>query len=256
MGMKINEFSERTGLPPSTLRFYDQKKLLEPKQRLENGYRIYTNDQVSHALIIHSLRLSGISIEDIYQYMYSSEKEKERLISNWNHEVDSKISTLKIAKQYLSGVTAKEQHINLVKWDEPVLFIWFRHEVPREINPFQSVMTSELEKVKKLGLGVRPGIFIRTLESKGNSMVGEIGFILNKEYPSNLCDKAGNMYIEQLEPTLYATMECNVYDPFMCFNFMRLVHRFGFRTKGVKLEKFESPDESTFRYMIPLLNPS
>lgn len=48
MGMKINEFSERTGLPPSTLRFYDQKRLLEPKQRLENGYRIYTDDQVSH----------------------------------------------------------------------------------------------------------------------------------------------------------------------------------------------------------------
>jgi len=147
MGMKINEFSERTGLPPSTLRFYDQKKLLEPKQRLENGYRIYTDDQLYQALIIHSLRLAGISIEDIYQYLHSSEEEKERLLSNWRHEVDSKISTLKIAKQYLNGVTAKEQHINLVKWDESVAFIWFKHEVPRKINPFQSVMTVELEKV-------------------------------------------------------------------------------------------------------------
>ncbi|MGN7385444.1 helix-turn-helix domain-containing protein [Sporosarcina sp. SAFN-015] len=254
MGMKINEFSERTGLPPSTLRFYDQKRLLEPKKRLENGYRIYTDDQLSQALMIHSLRLAGISIEDIYQYLHSNEEEMERLISNWRHDVDSKISSLKIAKQYLNGVTAKEQHINLVKWDESVVFIWFRHEVQRKISPFQSVMISSSEKVKKLGLGVRPGIFIRTLESKGNTMVGEVGFILNKEYPSNLGD-VSNMYIEQQEPALYATMECNVHDPFICFNFMRLVHRFGFKSKGLKLEKFESPIESTFSYMIPLLAP-
>lgn len=255
MGMKINEFSERTGLPPSTLRFYDQKRLLEPKQRLENGYRIYTDDQVSHALIIHSLRLAGISIEDIYLYLHSDEEEKERLISNWRHDVDTKISTLKIAKQYLNGVTANEQHINLVKWDESVVFIWYKHEVPRKINPFQSVMISDVEKVKKLGLAVRPGIYIRTIEAKGKSMVGEVGFILNKEYPSNLSDIDSNMYIEQLEPSLYATMECNVYDPFICFNFMRLVQRFGFKAKGIKLEKFESPSESTFSYMIPLLMP-
>lgn len=255
MGMKIQEFSERTGLPPSTLRFYDLKKLLEPKQRLENGYRIYTEEQVSHALLIHSLRLAGINIEDIYQFMHSDTEEKDRLISTWRREVDSKISSLKIAKQYLYGVTAKEQHINLVKWDEPIIFIWFRHTVPRKMNPFQSVMTSELEKIKKLGLEVRPGIFLRTIESKGNSMVGEVGFILNKGYPSNLICDESYMYIEQQEPMLYATMECNVYDQFMCFNFMRLVHRFGFKTKGLKLEKFESPNESTFSYMIPLLSP-
>lgn len=254
MGMKIHEFSERTGLPPSTLRFYDLKKLLEPKQRLENGYRIYTEEQVSHALLIHSLRLADINIEDIYHFMHSGTEEKERLISNWRREVDSKISSLKIAKQYLSGMNAKEQQINLVKWEEPITFIWFRHMVPRKMNPFQSVMISELEKMNKLGLEVRPGIFLRTLESKGNTMVGEIGFILNKGYQSNLiCDES---YIEQQEPVLYATMDCNVYDQFMCFHFIRLVNRFGFKTKGLKLEKFDSPDDSTFSYMIPLLNPS
>src|SRR5690606_21333635 len=116
------------------------------------------------------------------------------------------------------------------------------------------VMASELEKIKELGLEVRPGIFVRTLESKGDTMVGEVGFIFNKGYQSNLsCDES---YIEQQEPVLYATMECNVYDPFMCFNFIRLVNRFGFKTKGIKLEKFESPDDRTFTYLIPLLNPS
>ncbi|WP_059172209.1 hypothetical protein [Bacillus sp. FJAT-27445] len=81
-------------------------------------------------------------------------------------------------------------------------------------------------------------------------MTGEVGFILTE--PSYVF--AGEeMYIEKLKPMLYATLECNVYDPFICFQFLRLVHRFGFKVNGVKLEKFESPNTDTFQYMIPLL---
>jgi DNA-binding transcriptional MerR regulator len=251
--MTINKFSERTGLAPSTLRFYDQKKLLEPLQRLENGYRIYTEEQVEQALIIHSLRLADIKIDDIYQFLHAEEGEKQQLISTWRQDVEAKLSSLKIAKQYLNGLNVKEQHMHLVKWDSPTTFVWFRHVVPRTMNPFQSVMMADIEKIKHLGIDVRPGIFIRTLESKGNSMVGEVGFMLNEEISMGLMKEDGNMKIEQLEPTLFATMEFNVYDPFMCFHFIKLVHRFGFHTKGFKLEKFEAPHALTFSYMIPLL---
>jgi DNA-binding transcriptional MerR regulator len=251
--MTINKFSERTGLSPSTLRFYDQKKLLEPLKRLENGYRIYSENQVEKALIIHSLRLADIKIEEIYQFLQVDEGEKQQLISAWREEVESKLSSLNIAKQYLNGLNYKEQHMHLIKWASPTTFVWFRHVVPRMINPFQSVMKDDIDSLKKLGIDVRPGIFIRTLDSKGASMVGEVGFILNEEISSDSLKSDSNIYIEQLEPTLYATMNFNVYDQFICFNFIKLVHRFGFNTKGIKLEKFESPNAQTFSYMIPLL---
>lgn len=251
--MTINKFSERTGLPPSTLRFYDQKKLLEPMKRLENGYRIYSVDQVEKALIIHSLRLADIKVEDIYQFLHAGEGEKQQLISAWRQEVEAKLSSLNIAKQYLNGLNYSEQHMHLIKWSSPTTFVWFRHVVPRAINPFQSVMKADMENVKKLGINVRPGIFIRTLDAKGASMVGEVGFILNEEISSDSLKSHSNIYIDRMEPTLYATMNFNVCDQFMCFHFIKLVHRFGFNTKGIKLEKFESPNAQTFSYMIPLL---
>ncbi|EFV79576.1 hypothetical protein HMPREF1013_00175 [Bacillus sp. 2_A_57_CT2] len=253
MEMTINKFSERTGLSPSTLRFYDQKKLLEPMKRLENGYRIYSEDQVEKALVIHSLRLADIKVEEIYQFLHVDEGEKQQLISAWRQEVEAKLSSLNIAKQYLNGLNYKEQHMHLVKWASPTTFVWFKHVVPRRINPFQSVMKADMEKVKKLGINVRPGIFIRTIDAKGASMVGEVGFILNEENSFDSLKSHSNIYIDRLEPTLYATMNFNVCDQFTCFHFIKLVHRFGFNTKGIKLEKFDSPNAQTFSYMIPLL---
>ncbi|WP_243356417.1 MerR family transcriptional regulator [Bacillus litorisediminis] len=60
----IQEFSKKTGLPPSKLRFYDKKGVLMPSTRLENGYRAYSADQIHLAKMIDSLRQADISIED------------------------------------------------------------------------------------------------------------------------------------------------------------------------------------------------
>ncbi|RDU37989.1 MerR family transcriptional regulator [Neobacillus piezotolerans] len=249
--MTIRKFSERTGLSPSTLRFYDQKGLLVPAGRLENGYRVYSEEQVHQAHIIHSLRLADISIEDIHTYMDADEEKRQHLLSGWRLEVDEKLASLQVAKQYLHGMNAKEQHMQLVKWDEQPTFIWFRHTVKRQTNPFQSAMLSDMDKIKQLGLNVRPGIYLRTLDSIGDSMTGEVGFILTK-VPS-LAPYGGDIYVEKLKPTVFATLDCSVNDPFICFQFMRQVYRFGFKTQGAKLEKFESPYAPTFRYMIPVL---
>ncbi|MDA6082998.1 hypothetical protein OSJ97_26025, partial [Escherichia coli] len=76
--------------------------------RLENGYRIYSSDQVEKALIIHSLRLADIKVEDIYQFLHAGEGEKQQLISAWRQEVEAKLSSLNIAKQYLNGLNYSE----------------------------------------------------------------------------------------------------------------------------------------------------
>ncbi|WP_053369003.1 helix-turn-helix domain-containing protein [Bacillus sp. FJAT-27245] len=249
--MTIKKFAERTGLIPSTLRFYDQKGLLKPAGRLENGYRVYLEEQVHQAQIIHSLRLAVISIQDIHSYLNADEEKRQHLLSGWRLEVEEKLASLQVAKQYLNGINTKEQHMQLVKWDEQPIFIWFRHTVKRQTNPFQAAMLYDMGKIKKLGLGVRPGVFLRTLDSTGDSMTGEIGFILTKE-PSH-APSGEDMYFEKLKPMVYATLECCVNDPFICFQFMRQVHKFGFQSNGVKLERFESPTAQTFRYMIPVL---
>ncbi|TQR35188.1 MerR family DNA-binding transcriptional regulator [Lysinibacillus sphaericus] len=43
--MTIQEFSERTGIAKSTLRFYETKNLLLPEERSSNGHRVYADSQ-------------------------------------------------------------------------------------------------------------------------------------------------------------------------------------------------------------------
>ena len=67
--MNIQDFSERTGISKSTLRYYEQKNLLIPSERSANGYRVYSNDQIATVKFISSLRLADIPIKDIKVYL-------------------------------------------------------------------------------------------------------------------------------------------------------------------------------------------
>lgn len=253
MSMTINVFSVRTGLPPSTLRFYDKKKLLQPSHRSENGYRVYTEEQISIALIIHSLRQADVAIDDIKHFLVSSDEDKHDLISKWRQEVETKLSSIRIAKQYLGGIRTEENHIHLMKWEEQTRFIWFKHTVQRKIQPFKEVMESDLKRVRELGIRTRPDIYIKTIGSKGNTMVGEIGFVLEgQEQSLPISEDDQEVYIDVLEPTLFATMQCEVTDSFTCFNFIHMLQRYGFEARGYKLEKFESLTDTVFKYLIPL----
>lgn len=252
MEMTINVFSAKTGLPSSTLRFYDRKQLLPPARRLANGYRVYTEDQIDTALMIHSLRQAGIAIEDIKRFLKTNEEEKGRLITKWRKEVDEKLSALRIAKQYLGGIGPRENHIHLLKWEESVTFIWFPHTVPRKVHPFYNVMIADAEEVRRWGNQVSPAVYVRTLGSKGKTMTGEVGFILEKE-PIIPANRRQDAYVQTIEPTLFATMEGSVTDEFLCFQMMQMLRRYGFQAKGVKLEKFASIEDETFQYLIPLV---
>lgn len=67
--MPISEFSRLTGIKRENLRYYDQIGLLSPECRGENGYRYYTQRQLSTAYLILSLRELGIGIEEIKKYI-------------------------------------------------------------------------------------------------------------------------------------------------------------------------------------------
>ncbi|AGX04684.1 hypothetical protein N288_13910 [Bacillus infantis NRRL B-14911] len=251
MEMNIQKFAERTGLPPSTLRFYDRKKLILPAGRSEKGYRIYTEEQIHKAMIIHSLRQADIKIEEIQSYLEAEEEEKKTWISGWKREIEEKLASMNIAKQYLSSMHAEERHLHLVKWEGDNCFIWFRCTVPRAFHPFQEKMSEISERLRILRIETKPGVFVRTLESKGDTIAGEVGFLLHN-IPGKEIDFFDDLYTEPFGPRIFAAVECNVYDPFTCFHYMRQIHRFGFKAEGMKLEKYEFPESRTFSYLIPL----
>lgn len=250
MSLTIGHFSEKTGLSPSTLRFYDRKKLLVPNCRLENGYRAYSEEQIPDAIMIHSLRNADVQINEIKHFLLAEEHEKSNLITKWRQEVESKVTALKIAQQYLDGLSPKQNHIHLIRWEEPVTFIWHKHTVERKHRPFYEAMILDSERLRDIGCKVSKGFFIRQLHSKGKAITGEVGFILSQEVTIDFLSE--NVYLEKLEPTLFASMECSTENEFLCFQFIQMMKQFGFMPKGQKLEKYEAPDSAIFHYLIPI----
>ncbi len=63
--MKIGELAKRTGLPTSTIRFYESKGLLNAVAREANGYRTYPPEAVAVLSIITGAQQTGFSLDEI-----------------------------------------------------------------------------------------------------------------------------------------------------------------------------------------------
>jgi len=69
MTYSIKEISEMTGLPASTLRFYDKNGLLPSLKRDANNVRIFDDDDFRTLRLINCLKKSGLSIKDIKEFI-------------------------------------------------------------------------------------------------------------------------------------------------------------------------------------------
>jgi DNA-binding transcriptional MerR regulator len=65
---RISELAGRTGVPPSTLRFYEQAGLL-PAGRTASGYRVYGEDAVDRLEFIGSAKHLGLPLEEIRELL-------------------------------------------------------------------------------------------------------------------------------------------------------------------------------------------
>lgn len=65
--MKIGEFSELTGLPVSTLHFYERKGLISPG-RNTSGHRDYDESDLAWIAFIERLKETGMPLAQIKRY--------------------------------------------------------------------------------------------------------------------------------------------------------------------------------------------
>ena len=61
--MNIGEVSERSGLPPKTIRYYEDINLVRPL-RSDNGYRSFRESDIHKLAFLGRARALGFSIED------------------------------------------------------------------------------------------------------------------------------------------------------------------------------------------------
>ena len=63
--MKINEVEERVGITKRNIRYYEKEGLLTPGRNSDNGYRDYTEDDVTELKKIKLLRKLDMPLEEI-----------------------------------------------------------------------------------------------------------------------------------------------------------------------------------------------
>ncbi|MCM3627714.1 MerR family transcriptional regulator [Paenibacillus glycanilyticus] len=99
--MKANEVSKLTGLPISTLRFYERKQLIpEPfLSRDDNNYRVYDREVVEYLQDVRMLLSLGFTIQELILLISeSSHIEKKALVMekiNYMQELEAKLEASK-----------------------------------------------------------------------------------------------------------------------------------------------------------------
>lgn len=80
---QIGEVAERTGVTQRTLRFYEEKGLLEPPERMDGGFRLYSDDDINRVTYIRRLQdLLGFSLSEIKE-MVDAEEELQQIAATF-----------------------------------------------------------------------------------------------------------------------------------------------------------------------------
>lgn len=62
--MNISSVAKKTGLTPKAIRFYEQKGLVSPPVRRENGYRSYNDCHLEELTLLRQARQVGFNLEE------------------------------------------------------------------------------------------------------------------------------------------------------------------------------------------------
>jgi DNA-binding transcriptional MerR regulator len=67
--LSIKEASERLGIPPHTIRFYERKGLLPFLQRDSNGNRMFEQKDLEWINLLMWFRATGMTVADLKQFV-------------------------------------------------------------------------------------------------------------------------------------------------------------------------------------------
>jgi MerR family redox-sensitive transcriptional activator SoxR len=107
--LTIGELSDRTGVAPSALRFYEVEGLLHPT-RSAGGQRRYHRDAIRRVSFVRVAQEVGLSLAEVREALGSLPQERtptakdwERLARSWRPRLDAQIAMLERLRDRLSG---------------------------------------------------------------------------------------------------------------------------------------------------------
>ncbi len=100
--MNISEMAKKTGLTSKAIRFYEEKGLVTPPQRADNGYRSYSAKHLEEFRLLHQARQVGFTLDEC--------RELIGLFNDPNrHSADVKARTLQKVSDIEKQISQLEQ---------------------------------------------------------------------------------------------------------------------------------------------------
>lgn len=107
--MNIGEVAERAGLPPKTIRYYEDIGLVQPL-RSENGYRSFAQKDLHKLAFLGRARTLGFSIEDcrallaLYDDSTRESSQVKQIAQQHLRQIHEKISQLQSMENTLTNL--------------------------------------------------------------------------------------------------------------------------------------------------------
>ncbi|MGG2107575.1 MerR family transcriptional regulator [Lysinibacillus pakistanensis] len=169
--MTIHEFSERTGIAKSTLRFYETKNLLLPEERSLNGYRVYADSQIATVKLISTLRLADVPINEIQHYLQEqNEAVRQEMMQKWIQHIKRKRDLLDISLRYLESDSIREDIYLIDKNDEKI--IWYTAK--STTGKFGASFAQRANELKQLNIRIK-SYYLNYLSGQ-DEIKAQIGF--------------------------------------------------------------------------------
>lgn len=106
--LSIGEVAQRSGVPPSALRFYERRGLIA-STRTEGNQRRYDRAVLRRIALVQAGRAAGISLGEIRAALAGlptsrtpNRRDWERLSNRWRNDLDARIETLQALRERLT----------------------------------------------------------------------------------------------------------------------------------------------------------
>lgn len=105
----IKEAAALTGLPASTLRYYEQIGVIAPISRgASSGHRAYDEDDLDELMWVSCLAATGMSVNDMRLYMANNRRgaeaaaDQERLLAEQQQRLVTEAEALALRQRYVA----------------------------------------------------------------------------------------------------------------------------------------------------------
>ncbi len=123
--LTVGAAAKKFGISRTTLLYYERIGLICPAKRAENGYRLYSDDDLGRLNAIMDLREAGIPLADIQKHIDYKETDVSSLLLKRLNELNSQIQTIKdqqaVIITLLSRGDLKTKRLNRQMWKKILL---------------------------------------------------------------------------------------------------------------------------------------